>query len=439
MTEKATHGGDAKSQPPKQLLNSTEVRALDPDTFPHPPRQGDRVPGTIENMRFLIRSYEIDVFYDVIGKQLRIRSDRWSTTSLSNEDQTAMAYIVSLAVLNRYPRELVEPYVAAISDERPYNPVKDWILSEPWDSEDRLPAICQTIVEAEGYLPELKEVLIRKWLLSAVAAALLSKGFRSRGVLTLQGAQGTGKTTWVGALVPERLRASFIELDHHLDAHNKDSILSATAHWICEIGELEGSLRKEVARLKGVVTRDSDKVRKPYARTETEMPRRTVFAATVNDAKFLMDDTGNSRWWTIAVASVDPDHGIDMQQLFAQLAASLDGGAQWWLNTEEEAFLEQQNRAHRMITMVEDIVLQALDLNRTDGEILAWTPRELLVLVGIDHPTNTQCKECAGVLRNYVGEPKRIQGRDKWRVPLSWDLQPKESPGSVKGSARDFD
>lgn len=41
-----------------------------------------------------------------------------------------------------------------------------------------------------------------------------------------------------------------------------------------------------------------------------------------------------------------------------------------------------------------------------------------LRLIGVDKPTNPQCKECAGILRTYLGEPKRIQGRDKWRVPF---------------------
>ncbi len=248
-------------------------------------------------------------------------------------------------------------------------------------------------------------------------------------MLTLQGPQGSFKTTWCASLVPPEHRAAFVKLDHQLDAHNKDSILGAISHWIVEIGELEGSLRKEVARLKGVITRDTDKVRKPYGKTETEMPRRTVFVATVNDSNFLMDDTGNSRWWTISLRSIDPHHGTDLQQLYAQLAAQLETGAEWWLTSEEEALLERQNRGHRSISMVEDLLLAAFDLERVgeDG-LTAMTPRELLVQLGVERPTNTQCKEAAGVLRNYVGAPKRIQGRDKWRIPFNRKSEPKWRP-----------
>ncbi|UUR07583.1 virulence-associated E family protein [Sphingomonas glaciei] len=401
-------------------VNAAGPQPLDWDTFPHPPARSERTPGTIENMRHILAGYSVEVCYDVIGKKLRITCPLWADKKLCNEDQTAMAYIVSLAALNRFPRELVETYVSTIADEQAYNPVKDWILSQPWDGVDRLPDICRTMKTAEAFPNELKILLLWKWLLSAVAAALLERGFRTRGVLVLQGAQGIGKTNWTSRLVPPQLQPSFIKIDHQLDPTNKDSILSATAHWICEIGELEGSLRKEIARLKGMITRSADKVRKPYAKIETDMPRRTVFVATVNDSKFLIDDTGNSRWWTIPLVGIDFEHDIDMQQLFAQLAVQLEEGVEWWLTAEEEAQLEDHNRSHRSISMVEDLVLDALELDRVGDEDLPLaTPRELLITLGIAQPTNPQCKECAGVLRNYVGESKRIQGRDKWRLPLT--------------------
>ena len=59
------------------------------------------------------------------------------------------------------------------------------------------------------------------------------------------------------------LRDAVIKLDHHLDTGNKDSQITAICHWIVEIGELDSSFRKDIARLKGFITSDRDKVRKP--------------------------------------------------------------------------------------------------------------------------------------------------------------------------------
>lgn len=264
---------------------------------------------------------------------------------------------------------------------------------------------------------------MRKWLLSCTAAALLPRGFRNRGVLTLQGDQGVGKTQWVASLVPDGpLRNSVIKLDHHLDAYNKDSIIGATTHWICEIGELDSSLKKDVARIKGVLTRDYDKVRIPYAVNPSEFPRRTVFVATVNQSQFLVDDTGNSRFWTIPVTDIDFAHTIDTQQLFAQLAVDFREDAQWWLDPEEEALLEEQNRHHRTTSAIADRLMSLIDVGRSgEPELQARTATELLIELGYPYPTNPQMKECAAFLRERLGNSKRIQGQNKWRVALQND------------------
>jgi len=377
------------------------------------------LPGTIENVRHLLDAYGITARYDLIRKKLIIQGPTWSST-VDNADNVAMTHIISLACLNGLPRGDIEAKVAVVADANPINPVADWIHSAPWDGVDRLLAFYDTLVIAEDYPAELRALLMRKWALSAVAAALMPKGFRSRGVLTLQGPQSLGKTRWVSALVPDvELRDAVVKVDHHLDANNKDSVLGACNHWVVEIGELESSMKKEVARLKGMLTRDSDKVRKPYLRAESEMPRRTVFAATVNQANFLVDDTGNSRWWVIPVVAVDYEHDVDMQQLFAQLAVEFEAGEQWWLTSEEEQLLDQQNRHNRTISVIEDQFLRVLDLDKAEADGLkAYTALEVLEMIGVEKPTNGQAKECAGILRTYLGESKRIQGRFKWRVPF---------------------
>ena len=167
------------------------------------------------------------------------------------------------------------------------------------------------------------------------------------------------------------------------------------------------------------MTGDSDKVRRPYGRLDSEYPRRTVFCATVNDANFLVDPTGNSRWWTIPLTHINYQHDIDMQQLFAQLAVDFEGGAQWWLTGEEERELELHNRAHRVVSVIRERILNAVDLNALPKPVApALTSIDLLQVLGVNFPTNPQCKECAGVLRELFGEPKKINGKMTWRIPL---------------------
>jgi putative DNA primase/helicase len=383
------------------------------------------VPCTIDNVQHLLKTYGIHVRYNVIKKKTLINIP-FLQGSPDNFDNSALTQIISLANLNDIQIGQLSYIVEAIADRNQFNPVAEWINAKPWDKTDRLPDLYRTLEHREGFPPELKELLIHRWLLSAVAAALSPTGFRSRGVLTIQGPQSIGKTAWTQALVSDpSLRRDVIKVDHPLDAGNKDSQLSAIAHWIVEIGELDGAFRKDVARLKGFLTADSDKVRRPYGRVESEYQRRTVFCATVNDETFLVDPTGNTRWWTIPVTKIDYLHKIDMQQVFAQLAEEFHAGERWWLTADEEALLELHNSAHRSVSVLRERILDRLDLDRKgDGNLPAMTPTELLATIGIGHPSNSQCKECGQVLREILGVSKRIRGRDKWRIPLRDDQFP---------------
>lgn len=102
-----------------------------------------------------------------------------------------------------------------------------------------------------------------------MAATFPRPGFRSRGVLTLQGSQGIGKTTWFKHVISdEALRDQAIKLGHSWDGGSKDSKLSMIRHRIVELGELEGSFRSEISALKAFITEDFDKIRPPYARSD---------------------------------------------------------------------------------------------------------------------------------------------------------------------------
>jgi predicted P-loop ATPase len=406
--------------PKGNFFDLDKALPLDPDSFPNPPyKQGRPIKATISNVQWLLHSYSISVSYDVIKKQLRIILPQQSGSS-DNVSNVALTQILSLATLNRMSTGPIPAILEALGDRCQYNAVADWIMSKPWDGIDRLQAFYDTLHEREDYPRPLKEVLMLRWMISSVAAAIMPQGFYCRGILTLQGPQSIGKTSWIRALIPDpMLREKVLKLDHHLDASNKDSLITAVTHWIVEIGELDSSLKKDVARLKGFITSDRDKLRRPYARSDSEYQRRTVFCASVNDHAFLVDATGNTRFWTIPVSRMNYAHDIDMQQLWAQVAVMFQRGETWWLDHNEEKCLEKFNNDHRAISVIREQILANVDLDRAHASNLkAFSATEMLKEIGSDRPSNPQCKECAGILRELFGLPKKIQGIYKWRVPL---------------------
>lgn len=418
MPDKAMDSGTKNGQ--GVIENIENAKPLNPLSFPNQPRKSEMVkPCSYANAIHLTKSYNIVIRYNVIKKRVHNNIPGIDCTP-DNAENVAISHIYSLANINDMATGQLMNLIGAIADKHQFNPVAEWIMSRPWDGVDRLANFYATLVQRSGFPEELKRTLMYRWMLSAASAVLKPSGFKSRGVLTLQGPQGIGKTSWIIALVSDViLKESVLKLDHHLDAGNKDSIITAITHWIVEIGELDSSFKKDIARLKGFLTADRDKVRRPYGRTDSEYPRRTVFCATVNEHDFLVDSTGNSRFWTIPVTSINYQHDIDMQQLFAQLAVDFYNGAQWWLTPEEEKQLELHNKEHRYVSVIRERILSALDFELVnDSGLPALTPTQLLQKLEIKNPTNQQCKECAAVLREFIGESKKIQGQYKWRIPF---------------------
>lgn len=411
-----------KPAAPTEIVNDNPPptgEAVQEYQFPdQPSARGARTPATIDNLKYLLDLEGISVRFNVIKKDVEITIPGLQGTA-HNARNVAFAQIKSLCTRHGMSSDGLADYLLAVADSNPRNPVADWITSKPWDGQDRIAAICNTITVAEGYLYHLKNILIQKWLLSAIAAIFMPQKFRSRGVLTFQGLQGIGKTSWFAQLVDERLRHEVVQLGHAWDGGSKDARMSATQHWITEFGELEGSLRKEIESLKAFITLDFDKIRPPYARSENSYPRQTVFAASVNQQEFLKDATGNSRFWTIAVEAIDYCHDIDMQQLWAQMKVKLESGDTWWLSEPEESLLAHHNLRHRDFGATGARVQAALDMSRAGEENLPrMNPGQVLAELGYDKPTNTQHKECAAVLREFLGEPTRSKGYPFWRVPL---------------------
>ena len=91
---------------------------------------------------------------------------------------------------------------------------------------------------------------------------------------------------------------------------------------------------------------------------------------------------------------------------------------QWWLAPEMEQLLDEQNRQHAAVSVVEEAVLNALDPDLLEDEWQVLSASEVLEAVGIRNPTNTQARECGTLLRRQFGPPKKIKGIKKWRVAI---------------------
>lgn len=399
---------------PVPANDNTEHLPLDasvnPFGWPHMSDKGQPL-NTVENLAYMLDQYGITCRYNEVRKTTEVILPGRSYTA-DNRANCTLAEITSIAARNRMPQSMLADYIKLLADRSAYNPVKDWIQSKPWDGTKRVQQLCETVHVAGDRT--LTDKLIYRWLVSAVAALFMPVGFESHGVLVFTGKQGQGKTKWIKRLVPQEM-LDVVLVGAVLDPNNKDTVTNAISHWLVELGELDATFRKaDIARLKSFVTNATDKVRRPYDRIESEYQRRTVFFASVNEEKYLVDDTGNRRWWTVPTVSVDHAHTIDMQQVWAELLVAWRAGEQHWLTQDEFDALNQLNAEHENVDPVEEIILGAFEWGGFDVmHAKEMTASEVLMHIGFDKPTKAQATHASKVLKKLTGRDpvKRKNGR----------------------------
>jgi len=376
----------------------------------------DNPRATYENFELLLKYYDVKIRYNVISKDNEI-SVQGRTYTDDNEANANYAELLNLAKLNCMETGCIASYVYKAADLNQYNPIKDFIFSKPWDGVCRLEQLYNTIQTPPEFPKHKKEQLIRKWLLSGVAA-VLHKGFYSKGILIFQGEQSVGKTAWLKKLVPAPVEEYFGE-GCILDPANKDSVKSVISNWINELGELDATLKRDIARFKAFITNQYDVFRKVYAHEDSKFPRRTIFCGSVNDKEFLVDHTGNVRFWTIPVVSMDYNHNIDMQQLWAQIAVYYKNGERWWLEQQEEKELEELNKNHLKTSVLEEMLMEKFVFDQHEFKSQTFFKKnatELLSELGYTQLKTSQLREMAQVLEK-LNVRRSTRDRKYWVSP----------------------
>jgi len=132
----------------------------------------------------------------------------------------------------------------------------------------------------------------------------LKPGCKADTLPVLIGPQGCGKSTGLRALA---VKEEFFS-DTPFDVKNKDAYQMLRGVWIYEIGEAESLLRGGFRAVKGFITAQVDRYRKPYRSHVTASPRGGAFATTTNEPQieFLSDPSGSRRYHAMMVGRNHP-------------------------------------------------------------------------------------------------------------------------------------
>lgn len=269
-----------------------------------------------------------------------------------------------------------------------YHPIRHYFENlQAWDGSDRFEGFSSCLITTISDHQLLLRKHLKKHLLRCIASVFIP-GFFNKHCFVLVGAgQSMGKTTFIRSLVPKSL-VSYIT-DAVLEWKDKDANIALGSNWIINLDELANLNRDETNSLKATLSRDSIKVRRPYDRIDSEIPRLANFFGSTNDLQFLTDLTGNVRWICFRIAGIDFKYSdMDIDQLWAQLYHEFKQGENYVLSREELQENDKRNEAF-MVTNAEVDAIQLylmpgikdIEEAKFGGKPQFATPSQLMKLI----------------------------------------------------------
>ena len=342
----------------------------------------------VGNDAFMGQSY----VYDKLPWDSRTERRVWT-----DSDDTGAAWYVEAAYGVKDLRRIKMAADAAMEAHR-RDVLQEYLEGLEWDEIPRVDTLLIRYLHAAD-TPYTRAVT-RKFMAGAVARGMVP-GCKFDSVLTLIGAQGTGKSLFADLLGGDWYN------DNIQTFTGKEASEQLRGVWIVEIPEVDRFSNKfEASAVKQFITRRDDIYRVPFERRTTPHPRRCVFVATTNAPDFLTDATGNRRWWIVRCQATADDRGEDMgslrrdrDQIWAEAVAIWRAGEKLTLDAElyaEAAKMQEDSVATEPWEgIVTEFVNQQVPLDwdtRTPDDRALWWADEFRP--GANEKLNLRSKVC---------------------------------------------
>ena len=391
---------------------------------------------TVENFALLMHHHQYSLRYNSMCRSIEV--DRPDIGRQIIEDAKSLGMLTelkSLALEHGMRTDMIKDYRDYIAYCNSYHPFHVYLdeqallhgaynhLREP----DYIQQLCDTLIVDDEHI-ELRNTLVRTWIVSVVAAAYMTWDLDKppvRGVLVLQGPQSIGKSHWFHKLLPHDM----VKSGSSINRHDMNHLKTATNRLVVELAEAEFSRNNMdmVAYLKSIVGRSVDELRKAYDAEEVRLLRRSVFCITTNPGTFLVDDE-NSRYFTVPCNRINQHayNNLDMNRLWLQAKFLYDAGTPYLLDELTLKNLQDLNEEHREKSFFEDWLLDSFHFDTLEGQEdqLNWVIQKQLVLEAQNaHAMDVRPGEMRDILKRLTKtlKPSRtwidgVNGR-WWKFP----------------------
>ena len=188
--------------------------------------------------------------------------------------------------------------VNIVATENRFHPVRDYLNACTWDGVHRVETL---LIDYMGAEDNTYTRTVTKKVMAAAVARIYNPGCKFDNMLTLRGAQGLGKSSFIGLLGGRWFS------DTMTTVQGKEAYEQLQGVWIMEVGELAGMRKAEVEAIKQFLSKRADRFRPAYGRRTQEFQRQCIFVGSTNETQFLRDTTGNRRFWVVDTPN-EPAH-----------------------------------------------------------------------------------------------------------------------------------
>lgn len=268
-------------------------------------------------------------------------------------------------------RDAAKDAVTNYYNKHAYHPVREYLQGLKWDGKKRAEKLFIDYLGAED--TEYVRTVTRK-MMTAGVARIMRPGCKWDYMLTLTGAQGIGKSTLF-----RKLGKGWYD-DSLTNVSNKDAYDQIQGVWIVEMAELTATRRADVEAVKQFISRQVDSYRKAYGEFKNDYPRECIFVGTTNDDAFLVDKTGNRRFWAVEVGRDKPRKSVwddltsdEVDQMWAEAKRWYERGEELFLGADMARMAAEVQRRHSEDDAMTGEVEDFLDMMLPDDWYTDWT------------------------------------------------------------------
>ena len=300
-----------------------------------------------------------------------------------------------------------------------YDPFLEYFNNLPeWDQKtDYIGQVAETVKTAD---PEHFRNTFQRFLVGTLDC-LLEEDAVNDVCLVFQSGQGVGKTRWMRSLLPKRFQSEYL-YEGNIDTRNKDHTMYLSQYWYIHLDELETLKQNDIGAIKSYITRQRISTRKAYGRYTSHFIRRASFLGSVNDDKFLTDITGNRRWLVFKTFSINYEHEIDVDKMWAQVYFLWKEGFKHWFDINEIKIINEVNEQFRSMSLEEEMLLQsAIFEDETSGHGEFLSSADMLAKLGNDRPgfiNKLNSQKMGRALAKHCKAKKTVNGFTKYW--LTW-------------------